>query len=263
MKRVFSLALFCAAAAAQTPPATPSASPPAAKPAPAPRLYAVRLTTGPAWDAAKSPNDQAGMREHSANIARLRREGLLVQGARFGDTGPLVLRVPDETAARTALAPDPTIAAGVFNVQIDVYSPFAHGTTAYLTSPEAVVVRSALAAYNTRDAAAVTAHYADDIAWFGVGADGKQSVEGEGRAALEKWLAGYFKQFPDVRAELSDFSQTGAHVSFRERVTWTAPDGTTRAQSALGVYEVRDGKVKRAWYFPATREPAPPAPKQP
>lgn len=226
-------------------------------PPPAPRLYAVRFTTGPAWDAAKSPNDQAGMREHSANIARLRREGLLVQGARFGDTGLLVLRVPDEAAVRAQLASDPTLAAGVFQTQIDVYSPFAHGTTAYLASPEAAVVRSALAAYNTRDAAALAAHYAADIAWFGIGADGKQSVEGEGRAAVEKWLTGYFKNTPDVTAELSDLAQTGPHVSFRERVTWTAKDGTKRAQTAFGVYEVRDGKIKRAWYFPPARDPAP------
>ncbi len=234
---------------------------PRPSPSPPPRLYAVRLTTGPAWDTAKSPNEQAGMREHSANIARLRREGLLVQGARFGDTGLLVLRVPDEAAVRTQLAPDPTIAAGIFKAQIDVYSPFAHGTTAYLTSPEAAVVRSALAAYNTRDAAALAAHYAEDIAWFGIGADGKQSVEGEGRAAVEKWLTGYFKNQPDVTAELSDLAQTGPHVSFRERVTWTAKDGAKRVQSAFGVYEVRDGKIKRAWYFPAARDPVPPTAK--
>lgn len=232
---------------------SPSSSPPP------PRLYAVRFTTGPAWDSAKSPNDQSGMREHSANIARLRREGLLVHGARFGDTGLLVLRVPDEAAVRTQLAPDPTIAAGVFKAQIDVYSPFAHGTTAYLSSPEAAVVRSALAAYNTRDAAVLAAHYAEDIAWFGIGADGKQSVEGEGRAAVEQWLTGYFKNTPDVTAELSDLVQTGPHISFRERVSWTAKDGTKRAQSAFGVYEVRDGKIKRAWYFPPARDPTPPS----
>lgn len=186
--------------------AVATSSAPSAEPARSDKLYAVRLTTGPAWDSAKPPNDQAGMREHSANIARLRREGLLVQGARFGDTGLLVLRVPDEAAVRTQLAPDPTIASGVFKAQIDVYSPFAHGTTAYLTSPEAAVVRAALAAYNNRDAAALAAHYADDIVMFAIGPDGKQTVEGEGRVAVEKWLTGYFQNNPDVTAELSDLA---------------------------------------------------------
>ena len=63
----------------------------------------------------------------------------------------------------------------------------------------------------------------------------------------------------DPMAWVEPLTQTGAHVSFRERVTWTAKDGTRRVQSALGVYEVRDGKIKRAWYFPSTRETAPAA----
>ena len=89
--------------------------------------------------------------------------------------------------------------------------------------------------------------------------DLRQSVEGDGRMAIEKWLAGYFKSLPDVRAEIFDVTQTGPHVSFRERASWTAKDGTRRAQSALGIYEVIDGKVRHAWYFPAAREAAPPA----
>ena len=87
------------------------------QPASPPRMFAVRLTTGPAWDTAKSPGEQAGMREHSANIARMRREGALVLGARFGEVGLLVLRVPDEAAVQAQLAPDPAIAAGVFKAQ--------------------------------------------------------------------------------------------------------------------------------------------------
>ena len=89
-----------------------------------------------------------------------------------------------------------------------------------------------------------------------------QSVDGDGRAAIEKWLAGYFKSLPDVRAEISDVTQTGPHVSFRERASWTAKDGTKRALNSVGIYEVHDGKIKRAWYFPAARDATPPATKQ-
>ncbi len=239
-----------------------AASPPA--PATPTKLFAVTLTTGPAWDATKSPNEQPHMPEHSANIARMRAAGLSVLGGRYADKGLILVRATDEAAVRAALASDPAIAGGTFKVTVDEYRPFQHGDTRPpLATPEVIVVRSALAAYNTRDAAAVAAHYADDIAWFGIGADGKQSVEGEGRAAVEKWLTGYFKNLPDVHAEISDVTQTGPHVSFRERVTWTAKDGAKRAQSALGVYEVREGKIKRAWYFPSAREAASPASKQP
>jgi hypothetical protein len=197
------------------------------------------------------------MREHSANLARLRAENISVLGGRYADKGLLLVRAASEAAVRAELAQDPAIAAGVFQASVEEYRPFQHGDTRPpLATPEVAVVRAALAAYNTRDAAAVAAHYADDIKWFGVAGD-KQSLEGEGRAAVEQWLAGYFKSVPDVRAEISELAQTGSHVSFRERVTWTAKDGTRRAQSALAIYEVRDGRIARAWYFPAVHEAGP------
>jgi hypothetical protein len=224
--------------------------------APPPRLYAVRLSTGPAWVAAKSPNDQTGMREHSANIARLRREGTLVLGARFGELGLLVLRVPDEAAVRAQLAQDPAVASGVFKVQIDVFSPFAHGTTAWLTTPEAVVLRAYLDAYNRHEPDAVAALLSPKVKWYSLDAD-KLSTDGDGREALRTWLAGYFKSLPDVRSDFLTIEQTGAFLSVRERAGWTAKDGTSRSQQAHAVYEIRDGLIERVWYFPSVPDPAP------
>ena len=224
--------------------------------APPPRLYAVRLSTGPAWDAAKSPNDQSGMKEHSGNIARLRREGTLVLGARFGELGLLVLRVPDEAAVRAQLAPDPTITSGVFKVQIDVFSPFAHGTTAWLTTPEAVVLRAYLDAYNRHEPDRVAAFLAAKVKWLSIDGD-KLATDGDGREALRTWLAGYFKSLPDVRSDFLSIEQAGAFLSVRERASWTAKDGTSRSQQGHGVYEIRDGLIERVWYFPSVRDPAP------
>ena len=234
------------AALAQTPP----------PPAPPPRLYAVRLSTGPAWDAAKSPNDQAGMKEHSANIARLRREGTLVLGARFGELGLLVLRVPDEAAVRAQLGPDPTVASGVFKIQIDVFSPFAHGTTSWLTTPEAVVLRAYLDSYNRHEPDLVAALLSPKVKWYSLDAD-KLSTDGDGREALRTWLAGYFKSRPDTRSDFLAIEQIGAFLSVRERASWTAKDGTSRSQQGHGVYEIRDGLIERVWYFPPIRDPGP------
>jgi hypothetical protein len=245
--------LFAALAAAAVFAQAPAGAPAAATPPP---LYAVRLTMGPAWDATKPPNDQPGMKEHSANVARLRREGTLVHGARFGEVGLLVLRVPDEPAARAALVPDPTIAAGVFKVQIDRYAPFAHGSTAYLVSPEAVLLRAYLDAFNRHDPAAVAATLSPTVKWFAVDGD-KLAVDGEGRDAVQQWLTGYFKKYSDVRSEISDLAQTGPYLSFRERATWTAQDGTRRSQQSLATAEIRDGLLARIWYFPSVKDPFP------
>jgi hypothetical protein len=260
MKKLLVLALLAAATGfAQTPTATPAGAAKAEaapKPAPPPKLYAIRLTTGPAWDAAKSPNEQTGMKEHSANIARLRREGTLVLGARFGELGLLVLRVPDEAAVQAALAPDPTIASGVFKTQVDVYAPFAHGSTAYLMTPEAIVLRAYLDAYNRHEPDAVAALLAPDVKWFSLDAD-KLSVDGDGREALQKWLTGYFKSLPDTRSEFLSIEQNGPYFSVRERASWTAKDGKPRSQQSASVYEIRDSLIARVWYFPAVRDPAP------
>jgi ketosteroid isomerase-like protein len=235
-------------------------APAGAVPAAPPALYAIRLTKGPAWDEAKGPNEQAGMREHSANVARMRREGVLVHGARFGELGLLVLRVPDEAAARQQFEPDPTIASGVFHFQVDRYAPFAHGTTAWPMTPEAVLLRAYLDAVNRMDAPAVAAMCAEDFVWHAVEGDALKP-EVRGRAALLEWLNGYFRDIPSVRTEFLSLEQTGPFLTVRERATWRNQAGATVAQQAIGVYEIRDGLIRRAWYFPSAKEPAPPAPR--
>jgi hypothetical protein len=222
---------------------------------PPPKMFAVRLSKGPAWDEAKSPNEQTGMREHSANIARMRRDGLLVLGARFGELGLLVLRLPDESAVSAQLAPDPAIAGGVFKVQTDVFMPFAHGTTAWLTTPEAVVLRSYLDAGNRLDATAVAALCAENFVWLNVEGD-KLIPEVQGRAALHEWLVGYYKKLPSARSEFLSIEQAGPFLTIRERASWDNQEGKRLSQQALGVYEIRDGLIQRVWYFPSVKDPA-------
>lgn len=228
---------------------------PAPGPTPPPRMFAVRLSKGPAWAEAKGPNDQAGMREHSANISRLRREGLLVLGARLGELGLLVLRVPDEAAVSTQLAPDPTTMNGVFQVQVDVFSPFAHGTTAWLMTPEAVLLRAYLDAFNRHDATATAAFCAENFKWFSLDGD-KSSADVEGRAPLQEWLTGYFKAYPTVRSEFLSVEQTGPFLTVRERPSWDNQEGKRVTQQAIGIYEIRDGLIQRAWYFPSVKDAA-------
>lgn len=248
MKSLLLLLLVLLPAAAWAQPAAPTPPPP--------KLFAVRLTKGPAWDEARSPNDQAGMREHSLNIARMRREGVLVQGARFGDVGLLVLRVPDEAAVQAQLAPDPAIAAGIFTVQTDAYAPFAHGTTAYLMTPEAGLLRAYLDAFNRHEPEAVAAFCAENFKWYSIDGD-KTAVDAEGRTALRDWLVGYFKSFPTVRSEFLSVEQTGPFLTVRERPSWDNKEGKRVSQQAHGVYEIRNGLIQRVWYFPSARDQPP------
>lgn len=246
----FLLGLFFASGlVAQTPPTPPP---------PAPKMFAARLTTGPAWNTAKLPNDQPGMREHSANIARMSREGLLVLGARFGELELLVLRVPDAAVAAAQFEPDPTIAAGVFQLQIDAFAPFAHGNTAWLMTPEAILLRAYLDAFNRHEADAVAAFCADTFKWHSLEGD-KSSIDAESRPQLRDWLTGYFKSLPTVRSEFLSVDQAGPFLSVRERASWQNKAGQRVSQQALGVYEIRNGLIQRVWYYPSVKDAPPPA----
>jgi uncharacterized protein YciI len=110
---VLALAIACTSAAA---PSTQTAS-----------LFAVRFQPGAAWDKSKPPAGQAGFASHSANLQRLRREGRVVLGGRFGDLGLIVLSASDAAAARELFATDETIAARVFTIQIDPWSTIFDG----------------------------------------------------------------------------------------------------------------------------------------
>jgi ketosteroid isomerase-like protein len=181
-----------------------------------------------------------------------------VLGARFGELGLLVLRVPDAAAASAQFEPDPTIAAGVFKLQVDAFVPFAHGNTAYLMTPEAILLRAYLDAVNRMDADAVTAMCAENFTWYNVEGD-KVAPEVQGRAKLHEWLSGYFKSIPSVRTEFLAVEQAGPFLTVRERAAWDNKAGRRVSQQALGIYEIRDGLIQRVWYYPSVKDTPPPA----
>ena len=80
--------------------------------------FAVVFSTGPKWDKSKAPNLQEGFAEHSANLRKLRESGVLHAGARYGEVGLMIVRAENVDAATALFATDPTIAAGVFRIEV-------------------------------------------------------------------------------------------------------------------------------------------------
>lgn len=109
---------------AQPAPAAPAAS------APAPLLFAVEFKTGPNWDAAKPPQEQAEFRAHSANLKKLRDQGSLVLGARYADKGLVVLSAASEAEAHAMVQQDPSVKAGTFAYQLNEFRVFYGGAVA-------------------------------------------------------------------------------------------------------------------------------------
>ncbi len=112
-----------------------------------------------------------------------------------------------------------------------------------------MVVRALLAAFNAHDVDAMAKRVADDFVWFDVTGD-KLNVETRGRDALRKGMEGYFKKNPTATSGVHMLSTNGNFVSVRERAAWKTKNGESRAQTAIAVYEVVDGLIKRVWYFP-------------
>jgi hypothetical protein len=95
----------------------------AAQTAPSP-LFAVHLETGPKWNPALEASEQPSFREHSANMNRLREEGVIVFGARYDEFGLLFVKADTLDAAKAIIAADPGVRADIFVYRIAPLSVF-------------------------------------------------------------------------------------------------------------------------------------------
>lgn len=115
--------------------------------------------------------------------------------------------------------------------------------------PPVSTVEAFMAAYNDHDVEAMLELVHPEVQWLSVEGDSIH-VEADGASALGRAMRGYFASTPSSHSIVDDVMETGRFVSVRERATWKGKGGT-RAQSALAVYEVENGRILRVWYYPA------------
>lgn len=114
-------------------------------------------------------------------------------------------------------------------------------------------VRSFVEAFNSRNIEGMLALAADGVQWLSV--DGqKLALETEGKDALRASMAKYFQQCPSCKSELVWLKTAGSRVTAQERASWTNRAGAAVSQSSLSVYELKDGRIVRVYYFPAERD---------
>ncbi len=94
---------------------------------PPPPLFLAQLSLGPGWDASKPPQEQSGFREHSANLARLRRSGVMLFGARTAAKGWMILTAADLDAAKREFADDPMVQRQAFALEVEPLMAFYRG----------------------------------------------------------------------------------------------------------------------------------------
>lgn len=91
-------------------------------------LWALRFTTGPGWRTEVDPSAQVGFSAHSRNLARLRAEGRILVGGRYGEVGLMVIRAGSAADVEAMLVPDSAVAAGVFKAEVSPWRTIYEGT---------------------------------------------------------------------------------------------------------------------------------------
>ncbi len=114
-------------------------------------------------------------------------------------------------------------------------------------------VRAFVDAFNTRNIDGMLALASDAVQWLSV--DGaKVGVETEGKDALRASMTKYFQQCPSCKSDLVWLKTAGSRVTALERANWTNRAGVAVSQTSLSVYELKDGRIQRVYYFPAERD---------
>lgn len=93
-------------------------------------LYAVQYTTGPAWDTTQAPGNQQFLKDHSALMQKLRKDGTTILGGRYSDKGFLIMRAQSEEALMSILSADPSVQHGTMKFELHPFSPFYEGCVA-------------------------------------------------------------------------------------------------------------------------------------
>ncbi|MDJ0642483.1 MAG: nuclear transport factor 2 family protein [Erythrobacter sp.] len=107
-------------------------------------------------------------------------------------------------------------------------------------------------AYNARDLPAMLELMHDDVEWLSI-EDSKVVAFATGKADLAAQMEAYLASPSATLSTVEGSVTDGRFVAVREVAHWTDAEGNARSQSALAVYEIEHGLVRRVWYYPATR----------
>ena len=125
-------------------------------------------------------------------------------------------------------------------------------TSSALEAEQLRTIDRYVAAYNARQLDDMAALMHPDIQWLSVEgaavtlvADGKDDLV----AQMRDYIASPRATVSSIESSVAD----GDFIAVREKARWRGEDGAENAQSALAVYQVSDGLVRRVWYYPSSR----------
>ncbi len=90
-------------------------------------LFAVEFKTGKRWDNTKHAHEQAYFADHSASLKRLREQGKLLIGARYGDKGLFIVSAASAEELRALIEADPAVQHATFSYEMHPFNVFYPG----------------------------------------------------------------------------------------------------------------------------------------
>ncbi|NBC66957.1 MAG: hypothetical protein GVY07_15040 [Bacteroidetes bacterium] len=106
------------------------------------------------------------------------------------------------------------------------------------------ILRDYFEVYNQHDIEQVLELVSNEVRIYSVSSD-TVTVDIDGKEKLRNWLSDYFRDLPNVTSEISQLNVVGGRISFKETAYW----GKSGEQSSLAVYEMKDGRINRVWYY--------------
>lgn len=79
---------------------------------------------GESWDTTKAYHEQTWFKEHSAHLSQLRKVNVIVLGARYSNTGIIVVRAKNEAAAKDMVNADKAIRNRLFKAEVFPFETF-------------------------------------------------------------------------------------------------------------------------------------------
>jgi hypothetical protein len=110
------------------------------------------------------------------------------------------------------------------------------------------VFNDQVAAFNEGDVDRLTANVTEDFKWFSLTAD-TLLLEVAGKENFRQSMAYYFSAGRKSVSTIEQYAVDGERISFREVVSHQNKAGETVSSSAMGIYQIQNGKISRAWYF--------------
>lgn len=89
--------------------------------------FIVLYTTGENWDTTKAHHEQTYFSEHSAHLSSLRKQQKIQVGARYSNTGMIILQARDSAEAQEIVHRDPAVRNKLFKAEIHPLYPFYAG----------------------------------------------------------------------------------------------------------------------------------------